>query len=78
MNLNIPHENSASGNHLTISIGAAVIMPDADRSYAGALQMADEALYEAKESGRNCVVIKESGVTSIDTGQFRAERNLTT
>lgn len=73
--LDIPHQNSSTGERLTISIGAAVIMPDAERSDAGALQMADEALYEAKESGRNCVVIKESGVTSIYTGQFRAERS---
>jgi len=68
--------NAQSGCHgsLTVSIGVAIVMPGAERSLAGAIQMADEALYQAKEDGRNRVVVKESRLTHIETGRFRASR----
>ncbi len=56
---------------LTVSVGVAVIVPaSADRSLEGFVQVADEALYEAKEGGRNQVRIAGSD-TSIQTGIFR-------
>jgi diguanylate cyclase (GGDEF)-like protein len=73
MALQIPHAPTASYEYLTVSIGVSVIMPDADRSLAGALQMADEALYQAKELGRNRVVIR-SDIASFHTGMFRVEK----
>ena len=73
MALKIPHEASTTHDYLTVSIGIAVIMPDANRSLDGALQMADEALYQAKEAGRNQVVIK-SDVSEFRTGRFRSEK----
>jgi diguanylate cyclase (GGDEF)-like protein len=72
--LKIVHEGSDNSEYLTISIGVAIIYPDAERSIAGAIQMADEALYQAKENGRNRVVIVESGTTDVETGRFRVKR----
>ena len=43
------------GSHITISIGVATL-PDHALDADGLLSMADKALYEAKGSGRNCVV----------------------
>jgi diguanylate cyclase (GGDEF)-like protein len=66
------HEAATHTKFLSVSIGMAIIHPDSGRSLAGAIQMADEALYQAKEEGRNRVVIKASGTTEIETGRFRA------
>lgn len=66
------HEGATATKFLTVSIGVAVVSPDADRSQAGAIQMADEALYQAKEEGRNRIIIKMSGSTVLETGRFRA------
>lgn len=72
--LAIAHAGSSASAYLTISMGVSIVTPGAERSLAGAIQMADEALYQAKEEGRNRVVIKESRSTEIETGRFRAAR----
>lgn len=72
--LGIPHAESSVGGFLTVSVGVGIVTPGAERSLAGAIQMADEALYQAKEEGRNRVVVKESRLTHIETGRFRAAR----
>ncbi len=69
--LKIPHADSVTDQYLTVSIGVGIILPGSARSLAGAIQMADEALYQAKEEGRNRVIIKESD-SHIQTGRFRA------
>lgn len=76
MDLKIPHQDSATGPYLTVSIGVANVMPDADRSMEGALQMADEALYQAKEEGRNRTVVRDSPNATVQTGRFRVQRRL--
>lgn len=50
----------------TISIGVAIGVPGADDSVDAFLGQADEALYEAKESGRNRVVERCVGVGRIE------------
>lgn len=72
--LAIPHAGSSASRFLTVSIGVSIVAPGAERSLAGAVQMADEALYQAKEEGRNRVVVKETRSTHIETGRFRAGR----
>jgi len=68
--LNIPHEASRVASRLTVSIGAAFILPGANRTHDGLIQLADEALYSAKEQGRNRVVVMEAEYHSLRTGRF--------
>ncbi len=70
----IPHAESSTGDWLTVSVGVAIVSPGNERSLAGAIQLADEALYQAKEEGRNRVVFKESRSAHIQTGRFRASK----
>ncbi|MEZ5564794.1 MAG: GGDEF domain-containing protein [Gammaproteobacteria bacterium] len=72
--LAIRHAESTTGAWLTVSVGVAIVSPGNERSLAGAIQLADECLYQAKEDGRNRVVIKESKNAHIQTGRFRATR----
>ncbi len=53
--LAIPHPESPTGV-LTISAGIAMLDPDHTPSASGAVKQADEALYRAKQLGRNRVV----------------------
>jgi diguanylate cyclase (GGDEF)-like protein len=53
----IAHRESRHGGVVTISIGVAVVEPSNERRARGALQLADQALYQAKQLGRNRVVV---------------------
>lgn len=65
----IPHADSATGQ-LTVSIGIASAIPDAGRSAAGLLQLADQALYAAKDAGRNRMYVLEAEYEHLRTGSF--------
>ena len=66
----------ATIKRLTVSIGAACIVPKAGRTQYGFIQLADEALYDAKERGRNCVVIMDKEYEQLHTGEFRKGASL--
>jgi diguanylate cyclase (GGDEF)-like protein len=55
--LNIPHEKSHAAPYVTASIGIHVIPCGASEDIDFLYSLADEALYSAKNSGRNCAVI---------------------
>jgi len=55
--MKIPHPASDLSEYLTISIGMAAAVPDAGDSYIRLLNEADKALYMAKGSGRNMLVV---------------------
>lgn len=56
-----PHLASRFGR-ITASIGVAAITPDANATADQLVAAADQALYAAKERGRNCVVVMGRGV----------------
>jgi len=68
--LKVEHPGSPRGR-LTVSIGAACVDPTSGRSHLGFIQLADEALYEAKEQGRDCVIIRDKEYAELSTGSFR-------
>ena len=56
--LDIPHIKSDVAGHITVSIGVCVISSSRhDNCENSIYSSADNALYEAKKSGRNCAVI---------------------
>ena len=58
-NLKNPKNFTVNGIEITpftMSFGVSSVVPSLDISYNNLLETADEALYKAKESGRNCTV----------------------
>lgn len=73
--LQIPHPASSAGKDVTVSIGAACVSPQAGRHHEGLIQLADEALYAAKEGGRNRTVVMDREYATLNTGAFRVPRS---
>jgi diguanylate cyclase (GGDEF)-like protein len=69
--MGLEHRDSRLGQIVTISIGVAVVVPSPERRARGALQLADEALYQAKTMGRNRVeVLDPAAHKALETGVF--------
>ena len=71
LELEIPHAGSQAAKHVTVSVGFSLARPETSRSLMGAIQTADEALYQAKGEGRNRVVFKDPESDGVETGNFR-------
>jgi diguanylate cyclase (GGDEF)-like protein len=69
--LEIAHEDSPTTAVVSVSVGVSVVGPRLGRSHEGAVQLADEALYSAKRSGRNCVTVADYDYVMFSTGPFR-------
>jgi diguanylate cyclase (GGDEF)-like protein/PAS domain S-box-containing protein len=59
LDLRIKHRTSSINDFVTISIGAQIVEPNSILSENNVFKLVDNALYEAKESGRNKAIIKE-------------------
>jgi diguanylate cyclase (GGDEF)-like protein len=55
--LAIPHERSGVSGNLTLSQGIASLIPAHDTTSESIIELADQALYQAKQQGRNCHVV---------------------
>lgn len=55
---NIPHATSDTADRVTMSLGVAVLVPDKFVEEKDVINWADKALYEAKENGRNQVILQ--------------------
>jgi diguanylate cyclase (GGDEF)-like protein len=73
--LQLPHPASSTGPHVSVSIGAACVEPQMGRHHDGLIQLADEALYAAKEGGRNRSVVMDREYATLTTGAFRVPRS---
>lgn len=54
--LRIPHSLSLVSNYVTVSLGISTLLTFENKLLSGFVQSADEALYAAKQSGKNCSV----------------------
>lgn len=53
--LRIPHQLNTPYGVVTVSMGVAAVVPRNDMTLKDLIAMADKALYEAKDMGKNCV-----------------------
>ena len=71
LRLGIEHRGSGPLGRVTISVGVAAVKPDRERGPQGALQLADQSLYDAKAKGRNRVeVMDDTHYDLLITGVF--------
>lgn len=74
--LSLDHDGQGSSSSVTISVGVASVLPSIHRRSHGAVQLADQALYDAKINGRNRVVVMDRLAHDLlETGVFTKVSN---
>jgi two-component system chemotaxis family response regulator WspR len=58
--MNVAHEQSSVADCVTVSLGASTLIPTRDSQTESLLRCADQGLYQAKEKGRNQVIINQN------------------
>ena len=53
--LHIDHRHNTTGKYVTVSMGIAIQHPENEKGIETIIRNADDALYKAKEEGRNCI-----------------------
>ncbi len=53
--LQIEHKYSLIASHITISLGVSTVIPEQNKEHQTLIDMADKALYQAKQAGKNTV-----------------------
>ncbi|WP_072621578.1 diguanylate cyclase domain-containing protein [Spirulina major] len=66
LELAIEHQASVVESVVTVSLGTAAMVPSPSTTMEQLIAAADRALYEAKQSGRNCTVIDQATLESFD------------
>lgn len=59
----IPHAHSHVSDYVTLSLGIASIVPSSSTTPEELIQSVDQALYQAKDKGRNQVVLADDSLT---------------
>ncbi len=67
--MGVSHAHADAGGVVTISAGVAALLPAHGLSRGGLLEAADKALYQAKRSGRNRIIVSESATPRQDHAQ---------
>src|SRR5882672_2422268 len=67
----LPHAGSDTAQVITVSVGSAIAEAGTKRSLAGLIQTADEALYRAKQMGRNRTLHIDASMSDTPTGAFK-------
>jgi two-component system chemotaxis family response regulator WspR len=68
--------DSTMSAEVTVSVGVGFAVPCMGRTAQGIIQLADEALYEAKRAGRNRVVSKGiQEYLALETGAFKTPQD---
>ncbi|MEO0926602.1 MAG: CHASE2 domain-containing protein [Cyanobacteria bacterium J06643_13] len=65
--MQIPHEESKASRYVSISMGIASVYHNQAISAAELIEIADKALYQAKEQGRDCAVISKPDKKELES-----------